>query len=243
MSTIPACVSVLIPALNEEEAIGFVVRDLPRDVVSQIVVIDNGSTDRTSEIAARSGAQVVLERRRGYGYACLAGLNALSPTTEIVVFLDGDYSDYPEEVVNIVRPILDGRADLVIGTRMHNRQTRAALTPQQRWGNRLAVYLMRCFWECDYTDLGPFRAVRRRCLESLSMSDSNFGWTVEMQIKASLLGLRTLEVPVRYRVRIGRSKVSGTIRGVIQAGGKILFTIFRYAWFTRHQFQVPRRAL
>ena len=233
---------VLIPALNEEQSIELVLKSVSKELVCKTVVIDNGSTDRTSEIAARSGAQVVLEPQRGYGSACLAGMKALPADTEIIVFLDADYSDFPEEVEALVRPILEHRADLVIGTRMHN-QARAALTPQQRWGNWLAVHLMRHFWSCNYTDLGPFRAIRRSSLEMLSMSDRDFGWTVEMQIKALLSGLRVLEVPVQYRVRIGKSKVSGTIKGVILAGSKILYTIFRYAWLTRHQRSRFKEAL
>ena len=245
MSTMPppsTGIVVLIPALNEEQSIELVLKSVSRELVCKTVVIDNGSTDRTSEIAALSGAQVVLEPQRGYGSACLAGMKALPVDTEIVVFLDADYSDFPEEVGALVRPIVEHRADLVIGTRMHN-QARAALTPQQRWGNWLAVHLMRQFWRCNYTDLGPFRAVRRSSLEMLSMSDRNFGWTVEMQIKAVLSGLRVLEVPVRYRVRIGKSKVSGTIKGVILAGSKILYTIFRYAWLTRRQRGLRKEAL
>lgn len=228
-----ARIAILIPALNEEESIEFVLKAIPRGVASQVVVINNGSTDRTSDVAILSGAQVVLEPERGYGAACLAGIRALATDTDIVVFMDADYSDFPEELEILVRPILEDRADFVIGTRMQNQPARAALTPQQRWGNLLAVRLMRYFWGSDYTDLGPFRAIRRSSLEMLSMSDRNYGWTVEMQIKAVMAGLRTIEVPVQYRVRIGRSKVSGTIKGVILAGWKILSTIFRYAWLTR----------
>jgi glycosyltransferase involved in cell wall biosynthesis len=226
------CIAVLIPAFNEEKSIGYVLRDIPKDIVGQIVVIDNNSTDRTSEIAKMAGAQVVIERQRGYGSACLAGITALSPLAEIVVFLDADYSDFPEELQSVVQPILDSRADLVIGTRMHSRKTRAVLSPQQRWGNWLATRLMSLCWGTQYTDLGPFRAIRRSSLEMLSMSDRDFGWTVEMQIKAAFMGLRSVEVPVRYRLRIGRSKISGTLKGVILASSKILYTIFRYAWLT-----------
>lgn len=229
----PDRIYALIPALNEEKSIGFVLKDIRRDSIGHVVVIDNGSADRTSEIAAISGAHVVLERERGYGSACLAGLSVLPNDTEIVVFLDADYSDFPEEAATLVRPILEDRADLVIGTRMLDPKARAALTPQQRCGNRLAVRLMHFFWGCNYTDLGPFRAIRWSSLVGLHMNDRNFGWTVEMQIKAALIGLRTLEVPIRYRARIGRSKVSGTMQGVILAGCKILYTIFRYAWLTR----------
>jgi glycosyltransferase involved in cell wall biosynthesis len=242
MPSPPAVIVVLIPALNEEQSIELVLKSVSRTLVCRTVVIDNGSSDRTSEIAARSGAQVVLEPQRGYGSACLTGIKALPADTEIVVFLDADYSDFPEEIEALVRPILEHRADLVIGTRMHS-QARAALTLQQRWGNWLAVHFMRHFWSCNYTDLGPFRAVRRSSLEMLSMSDRNFGWTVEMQIKAVLCGLRVLEVPVRYRLRIGKSKVSGTIKGVILAGSKILYTIFRYAWLTRRPRELCKEVL
>lgn len=230
-------ISVLIPALNEEESVALVIKDLPKDLVQRIIVIDNGSIDRTSEVARRTNAQVVCEHRRGYGSACLAGIAALPQDAEIVVFIDADYSDFPEELSLLVGPLLEGRADLVLGTRMHSPQSRAALTPQQRWGNCLAVGLMRWFWGCDYSDLGPFRAIRRSSLERLAMCDRNFGWTVEMQIKATLLGLKTVEVPVRYRKRIGHSKVSGTAKGVVLAGTKILFTIFYQAWCTRRHFR------
>jgi len=226
-------IAVIIPALNEEKSIQLVLQSIPRNIVSQIIVVDNGSTDRTSEFAILAGAQVVHETRRGYGSACLSGIRNLRAGTDMVVFLDADFSDFPEELQILVRPILEDRADLVLGTRMHDRQTRATLTVQQRFGNWLSVRLISYFWGWHYTDLGPFRAIRRRSLEMLSMGDRNFGWTVEMQIKAGLAGLRTLEIPVHYRPRIGRSKVSGTVKGTILAGAKILFTIFRYALRTR----------
>ncbi len=234
-------VTVIIPALNEEKAIGLVLNDIPPETVDRVIVVDNGSTDRTSQIATQSGAQVVHESKRGYGSACLAGIESLSPDTEIVVFMDGDYSDYPEQLPKLLQPILDGNVEFVLGTRTQNTESLAALTSLQRWGNRLAVALMRCFWGCTYTDLGPFRAIRRSSLEMLSMGDRDFGWTIEMQIKAAVLGISTIEVPVRYRARIGSSKVSGSFRGAILAGSKILFTIFRYAYMTRHLDRNGRR--
>ncbi|MGE5111688.1 MAG: glycosyltransferase family 2 protein [Acidobacteriaceae bacterium] len=226
-------VAIIIPALNEEIAIGAVLKDIPRGIAQQVIVVDNGSRDRTSEIAAQSGAQVVREPQRGYGSACLAGIKALSSEIEIVVFMDGDHSDHPEQLPNLLNPIFQGGADFVLGTRSTDQHSAAALTLLQRWGNRLATSLMRRFWGCDYTDLGPLRAIRRDSLESLSMSDPDFGWTVEMQIKAAVMGLRILETPVSYRARIGKSKVSGTLKGSILAGAKILFTIFSYAFLDR----------
>ena len=228
-------IAVLIPALNEEKSIAHVLREVPGEICLSPIVIDNGSTDCTAEIALRSGARVVLERQRGYGAACLAGIRALPSDTEIVVFLDADYSDFPAEMRKLVHPIAEGRADLVLGTRMHDRETRGALTPQQRWGNWLATRLMQWLWLVEYTDLGPFRAIRRKSLDSLEMTDRNFGWTVEMQIKAVSSGLRILEIPVQYRARMGRSKISGTVKGTLLAGMKILYTIFRYAWITRRR--------
>jgi glycosyltransferase involved in cell wall biosynthesis len=228
-STVPHT-GIIIPALNEESAIAQVLKEIPPGIIEQVIVVDNGSTDRTSEIAAQSGAQVVREPQRGYGSACLAGIRALSSDIEIVVFMDGDHSDHPEQLPNLLNPILDGQADFVLGTRSTDPGSAAALTAFQRWGNHLATSLMRRFWGYKYTDLGPFRAIGRDSLELLSMSDPDFGWTVEMQIKAAIMGLRILELPVSYRARIGKSKVSGTFKGSILAGAKILFTIFSYAF-------------
>lgn len=226
-------VAIIIPALNEERGIGMVLKDIPPGIAPQVVVVDNGSSDRTSEIAAQAGAQVIRELDRGYGAACLAGIDALTSEIAIVVFMDGDYSDHPEGLPRLIQPILDGIADFVLGTRLLNPRSAGSLTFPQRFGNRLASALMRYFWGCRYTDLGPFRAIRRTSLEMLSMSDRNYGWTIEMQIKAAISRLRTLEVPVPYRARIGTSKVSGTFKGAILAGCKILFTIFRYGYMTR----------
>ncbi len=225
--------SVIIPALNERESIGLVLRDLPRSLVRQVIVVDNGSTDDTSAIAARAGAQVIRQSRRGYGAACQAGIAALDPRTDIVAFLDADYSDFPEEIEGLVAPIRRGEADLVLGSRVLRDSSRAALLPQAYWGNRLATFLIRRFWHFSYTDLGPFRAIRRTELDALGMRDASFGWTVEMQIRALRSGLRVKEVPVSYRKRIGRSKISGTVKGTLFAGTKIMLTIFKYGLTAR----------
>jgi glycosyltransferase involved in cell wall biosynthesis len=220
--------AVVIPAFNEEQAIGQVLGEIPRELVTVVVVVDNGSTDRTASVAAEHGAKVVREDRRGYGSACLAGLAALD-APDIVVFLDGDHSDRPEEMALLIDPILRGEADMVIGSRVLGARQRGSLTPQQVWGNRLACLLIRLLFRHRYTDLGPFRAISGPALERLAMSDTTFGWTVEMQVKALKRGLRVTEVPVSYRKRIGRSKISGTISGTVKAGYKIITTILRYA--------------
>ena len=218
-----AHISVIIPAINEAPSIQKVLNAVPR-WVDDIIVADNGSTDRTADLAADGGAKVVFEPRRGYGAACLAAIESIS-RTDIVVFLDGDYSDFPEEMNLLVDPIIENNVDMVIGSRVRGQREKGALAPQARFGNMLACLLMRIFWNVNYTDLGPFRAIRYEALDSLKMMDRNYGWTVEMQIRAAQAGLRCLEVPVRYRQRIGRSKVTGTIRGVCFAGYKILYTI------------------
>ncbi|MEW5963927.1 MAG: glycosyltransferase family 2 protein [Pseudomonadota bacterium] len=220
-------IGVVIPARDEEAAIGKVVAAVPA-WVDAIVVADNGSRDRTADVARATGAIVVAEPSPGYGAACLAGLAAL-PASDIVVFLDGDYSDFPEDMDLLVDPIVAGAADLVIGSRVLGRAERGALTPQQRLGNGLATWLIRLIWRARYTDLGPFRAIRRDALERLAMGDRDFGWTVEMQIKAAEAGLTHIEVPVRYRPRIGTSKISGTLLGTLRAGTKILTIIARHA--------------
>lgn len=217
-------VAVIIPALNEERSIGKVISEIP-GWVDDIIVVDNGSTDRTAAIASAHGARVVTELRRGYGSACLAGIAALK-NPGVVVFMDGDFSDCPREMARLVDPIMKGESDLVIGSRVLGAREPGALPPQARFGNWLACTLIRWFWKIRYTDLGPFRAVRYATLKHLNMSDCDYGWAVEMQIKAARERMRVREVPVPYRRRIGTSKVSGTFRGVIGAGTKILVTIF-----------------
>lgn len=223
---------VIIPALNEEKAIAKVIADIP-EAVTEVVVIDNGSTDLTSEVAREAGATVLKESRAGYGYACLKGIAYLKDKQkdgDIVVFLDGDYSDYPEELISLVAPIEKGNYDLVIGTRNNPLLQKGALTPQQRFGNALATRLMALFYGGKYTDLGPFRAITFDALDRLKMQDKTYGWTVEMQLKALKYKLKYTEVPVNYRPRIGESKVSGTIKGTIMAGYKILGWIFIHAF-------------
>jgi glycosyltransferase involved in cell wall biosynthesis len=222
-------VSLIIPALNEEKSIGFVLRAIPKNLVGEVIVVDNGSTDQTVKFARRGGASVVTEGARGYGAACLAGISSLPEDCRIVAFVDADFSDFPEDLEEILLPIVNGEADLVIGTRTVFDESKKSLTPQQRFGNRLATVLVKLFFGQSYTDLGPFRAISRDALEKINMTDRNFGWTIEMQIKAAQKKLRIAEVPVRYRVRIGRSKISGTVKGTILAGTKIIYTIFKYA--------------
>jgi len=220
-------VTVILPALNEELAIGGVIASIPV-WVDDVIVVDNGSTDSTAHIAAAHGARVASEGQRGYGAACLRGIASAGPT-DIIVFMDADASDDPHDMASIVEPIVDGRADMCIGSRNHGFAEPGALTPQARFGNWLACGLMRLVWGGVFTDLGPFRAIRTRELRLLRMQDRGYGWTVEMQVKALKYGLRCVEVPVSYRRRIGQSKISGTVRGVIGAGSKILFTIARHA--------------
>lgn len=220
-------IGVVIPALDEERAIGRVIADIP-SWVDHVVVADNGSRDATATVAQANGATVVREPERGYGAACQTGIAALHDI-DIVVFLDGDYSDHPQEMAALVDPIASGDADLVIGSRVTGNLARGALTPQQRFGNWLACRLMLLFWRVRYTDLGPFRAISSQALRKLAMTDRNYGWTVEMQIKGAQQALRSLEVPVSYRPRIGTSKVSGTVRGTVMAGVTILGLIAKSA--------------
>ncbi len=230
-------VAVLIPALDEEQALPLVLADLPRRPLSSVVVVDNGSRDRTAEVARQAGADVVSEPRRGYGRACLAGIAWLTRGTglepplrgeDVIVFLDADHSDHPEDLERVLAPVLSGRAELSIGSRILGGAGLDALLPQARFGNRLACVLMRLLFGVRYTDLGPFRGIRVSALERLGMRDTGFGWTIEMQLKAASAGLRVTEVPVRYRRRIGRSKITGTVRGTLSAGAKILGWIL--AW-------------
>jgi glycosyltransferase involved in cell wall biosynthesis len=231
-------VGVIIPAYNEEASLPLVLRDLPD--VGRVVVVNNASTDATARVAREAGATVVDEPRRGYGSACLAGIVALSPWAQairdapaVIVFLDGDYADHPDWLPRLVEPVLAGQADFVLGARTADLREPGAMPPQSVCGNRLACFLMRLLWGVSFNDLGPFRAIRFDTLHNLGMEDTNFGWTVEMQIKAVVAGLRIMEIPVPYRRRIGTSKISGTISGTIRAGTKILSTIARYAWKTR----------
>jgi len=224
-------ISVIIPAYNEEDSLPLVLKDLPRSLIKEIIVVNNASTDKTAEVAKGLDCRVVYEPNRGYGQACLTGISHVSPQTDIIVFIDGDYSDHGEQFSRIVTPILQEEADFVIGSRALGIREKGAMTPQAYYGNKLACLLMKIFWGVQYTDLGPFRAIRYHSLRKLGMSDKNFGWTIEMQIKAVECGLKILEVPVDYRKRIGRSKISGTIKGAILAGEKILRTIFKYKFF------------
>jgi len=221
-------VSVIIPAFNEEASLPKVIEDIPRDFVREIIVVDNASTDHTAACAKDAGCLVLKEPTKGYGQACLCGIKDLNPKTDIVVFLDADYSDHAEQMERLLRPIIEEDYDLVIGSRSMGKREVGAMTPQAYYGNKLACFLMRLFWGVQYTDLGPFRAIKTEALKKLDMRDKNFGWTIEMQIKAVDQGLKILEVPVDYRCRIGKSKISGTFKGTLLAGEKILRTIFKY---------------
>ena len=224
-------VYVIIPAYNEEKSIGKVILEIPEDLIAGIIVVNNASTDLTTAVAIQAGATVIDEPVPGYGRACLKGIefcqNQLTEP-DVVVFVDGDYSDYPEEMRDLLRPILEGKADLVIGSRVLGKRQKGSMTVQQIFGNWLATNLLRIFFGARFTDLGPFRAIRFSSLIALDMEDKTYGWTVEMQVKAAKLKLRTLEVPVRYRKRIGVSKISGTLKGTVMAGYKILFTLFKH---------------
>ncbi len=226
-------IDVLIPAWNEEKSLPLVLADIPKAWVRQVIVCDNGSTDGTIEAAKAAGAIVVIQPERGYGNACLAGMRYLqelpaSEQPEIVVFLDGDYSDYPDELPQVAAPILNDGKDLVIGSRRLGNMEPGSMTFPQRFGNWLAPLLIRWLYGYRFSDLGPFRAIRWDKLLALDMRDRNFGWTVEMQVKAAKHKLQCTEVPVRYRKRAaGKSKVSGTVRGTILAGWKIIATIFK----------------
>lgn len=223
---------VIIPAFNEADAIGHVVKDIPKQAVKDIIVVSNGSTDDTEHRAKEAGAIVLREPRKGYGAACLKGIEYLKSLPqheqpEIVVFIDGDYSDYPEELPKVVKPIQRDHMDLVIGSRALGSKERGAMMPQQIFGNWLATTLIKWLYKVSFTDLGPFRAIKFDQLIALDMQDQTYGWTVEMQVKAAKKGLACAEVPVNYRRRIGVSKVTGTIKGTILAGYKILWTIFK----------------
>ena len=220
-------ISIIIPAYNEESSIGLVLDALPQEKIHEIIVVDNCSTDATARVAQEHGARVVKEPKKGYGSACRKGIDELD-APDIVVFIDGDFSDFPEEIVLLIGPIEAGEKDFVLGSRLIFPKSQLALLPQARYGNRLAILLIKLFFKYEFTDLGPFRAIRYSSLISLGMQDRDFGWTVEMQIKAVRNGLRIHEVPVNYRKRIGISKITGTISGTIRAGTKIIYTIFKY---------------
>ena len=221
---------VIIPAFNEEASIGRVIADIPKDLVAEVVVVDNGSSDSTAKVASDFGATVVSEEKKGYGQACLAGINYiknLSYSPDIIVFIDGDYSDYPGEMKDLLLPVTEGRYDLIIGSRTIGKRQKGALLPQALVGNYIATRLIKLFYGVSFTDLGPFRAIRYDKLLSLEMRDRTFGWTVEMQVKAAKREFRCAEVPVSYRKRIGTSKITGTIAGSVMAGIKIIWMIFR----------------
>ena len=220
-------ISIIIPAFNEESSIGLVLDALPQEMIHEIIVVNNNSTDDAARVAIEHGARVVDEPQKGYGSACLRGMSELD-APDIVVFLDGDFSDFPEEIVELVNPIEKGKSDFVLGSRMILPESRMALLPQARYGNRLAVFLIKLFFNYSFTDLGPFRAIRYSSLMDIGMQDTDFGWTVEMQVKAVKNGLRIQEVPVKYRERIGVSKITGTVSGTFKAGTKIIYTIFKY---------------
>ena len=220
-------ISVIIPAHDEESSIGLVIDALPKDRIHEIIVVDNNSSDNTAFVANEHGARIAKEPRKGYGSACLKGIEELD-SPDIVVFLDGDFSDYPEEIISLLEPIEKGEMDFVLGSRMIISESRMALLPQARFGNQLAVFLIKLFFNHSYTDLGPFRAIRYDSLMAIGMQDTNFGWTVEMQIKAVKYKLRIFEIPVNYRQRVGVSKITGTISGTFKAGTKIIYTIFKY---------------
>jgi len=224
-------IDVVIPAYNEEVSLPLVLAAIPRPPVSRVVVVDNNSTDATSEVAAAGGAQIVKEPQPGYGSACLAGLAYVRrhQPADVVVFLDADFSDHPEELPTLVAPIAEGGFDLVIGSRVLGDREPGALLPQARAGNLIACMMIRALYGYRFTDLGPFRAITWSALESLEMADPDFGWTAEMQVKALRLRLRVTEVPVSYRKRVGVSKITGTLRGTILAGYKILWTVLRYS--------------
>lgn len=219
-------VVVIIPAFNEEVSLPSVIKDIP-SFVDEIVVTDNGSTDNTFEVAKRCGATVLKESEKGYGAACLKAIDYIKDKSyDIVVFLDGDYSDFPEEMKLVIEPIINNDYDLVIGSRMIGKREKGAMLPQALFGNWLSAFLIKLFWNYKFTDLGPFRAIKYSSLIKLNMQDRNFGWTVEMQIKAAKQKLKTTEVPVSYRKRIGKSKVTGTLSGTVKASLKILYLIF-----------------
>ena len=224
-------IKVIIPAYNEADSIAQVIHEIPESV-SEVIVVNNNSSDETAKTAENAGASVLSEKKMGYGYACLCGINYVvqqSKAPDIIVFIDGDYSDYPEDLTKVVQPIIDQDIDFVIGARAKELREQGSMTPQQIFGNWLATFLMKLFFRATFTDLGPFRAIKYDKLLTLEMEDKTYGWTVEMQLKALKQKLTYTEVPVRYKKRIGVSKVSGTVKGSIFAGIKILGWIFKYS--------------
>ncbi len=225
-------IDVIIPAYNEEGAIGNVIEAIPKQLVREIIVCNNRSTDNTRTVAEAAGATVLDEDRPGYGWACLKGMAHCSNQDvlpDIVVFLDGDFSDYPEQMPLLVDPIICDAADMVIGSRASGEKEKGSMTPQQIFGNWLATKMIKVLYGVTFTDLGPFRAISWEALTAIDMQDKTYGWTVEMQVKAAKLGLKTIEVPVKYKKRIGVSKVSGTVKGTLLAGYKIITTILKYS--------------
>lgn len=225
-------ITVIIPAYNEQDSIANVINDIPT-IVDEVIVVSNNSTDNTELNANNAGATVLTENRKGYGYACLKGMEYVAKQEnkpDIIVFLDGDYSDYPEQLTEIVSPIINNNLDFVIGSRVKELREQGSMTPQQIFGNWLATTLMKLFFNAKFTDLGPFRAIKYNKLLDLKMEDKTYGWTVEMQLKALKQQLSYTEIPVKYRNRIGVSKVSGTVKGSILAGVKILGWIFKYSF-------------
>lgn len=224
-------VDVIIPAFNEERSIPLVLRDIPEYLIRHVVVVDNNSSDNTANAAYENGAIVVSEKEQGYGAACLRGMEKIKsfePLADVIVFMDADYSDHPEEITLLLKPLKEQRADFVLGSRAIGNCEKGAMMPQQIFGNKLATFLLRKIFQSSFTDLGPFRAIRTSVLLDLDMKDRNYGWTVEMQIKVLKKGIPYAEVPVSYRKRVGDSKISGTVKGSILAGYKIISTIFRY---------------
>jgi len=224
---------VIIPALDEEKSLPKVLADIPRELVAEVFVVDNGSRDRTADVARAAGATVLREPRAGYGQACLTGIAALAKDPpDIVVFVDGDYSDRPAEMTALVQPVVAGEADFVIGSRVLGIREPGALAPHARWGNWLATWMIRVLYDTRFTDLGPFRAIRYETLSALDMQDRDYGWTAEMQAKAARTGVRATEVPVSYHRRIGTSKITGTVKGTVLAGWKIITTILKVRFVT-----------
>lgn len=228
-----ATVKVIIPAFNEQDSIAHVVGDIPKDMVEEIIVVNNNSTDNTAINAEQTGVTVLNESRKGYGFACLKGIEHVASQEvkpDIIVFMDADYSDYPDELGKVIAPIIEEDKDMVIGARVKEYREKGSMTFPQIFGNWLATFLMRLIYGAKFTDLGPFRAMKYDKLMALGMKDQTFGWTVEMQIKVLKNNFSYVEVPVRYRNRIGVSKISGTVKGTILAGHKILLLIFKYSF-------------